>query len=151
MSEDVPDSEASAGRVRCVGHVVPGAMSLFLASLVSHVVPFAGYMVLTAGPAHAAVGLTRLHVFWPVFLGMAGVAATQAALWQRIPPTRPYLLGSCLGRGFLVEAVVLVVALLVLGWSILAPFFLMGGLAACLAAAAVIERRRGARLSGPGP
>jgi hypothetical protein len=72
-------------------------------------------------------------------------------LWGRISPGRPYLSGSCFGRGLLVEAPVIVTLLLVPGWLLLAPFFLMGGLAACLAAAALIDRRRNASVASPYP
>lgn len=129
---------------------VPGLMALFLGGFVSHVVPFSLYMLVASGLQHAPVALKGLYVFWPVFLGMAGVAALQSALWMRIPPTRPQLLASCFGRGFLVEAPVLVALLMVPGWLLLAPFFLFGGVAACLVAAILIVRNREILVPEPG-
>ncbi|MDN5795784.1 MAG: hypothetical protein L0H79_08545 [Intrasporangium sp.] len=78
----------------------------------AHVVPFSAYMLFDSGLEQAATAFTRPHLFWPVYLGMAGVAAIQSVLWVMIPPRRPYLVGSCFGRGFLVEAPVVITLLL---------------------------------------
>lgn len=151
MHEDATPEHAVTNASDRRGPVLTADLiALFAAGLICHLVPLAVYMLLASGLEHAATAFTHLHTFWPVFLGMAGVAAVQSMLWSKIPPGRPYLLGSCFGRGFLVEAPAIVTLLLVPGWLLLAPFFLMGGLAACLAAAAVIDRRRDVRVLAQG-
>jgi hypothetical protein len=122
---------------------------LFLGGFVSHVVPFSLHILVASGLQHAPVALKGLYVFWPVFLGMAGVAALESVLWVRISPTRPQLLASCFGRG-LMEAPVLVALLIVPGWLLLAPFLLFGGVAACLVAAILIVRNREILVPEPG-
>lgn len=142
---------ATMGRGRRAPVVVGDLVALFVASFICHLVPFAVYIMLTSGPGQTATAITGLHAFWPVLLGMAAVAVFQSTLWSLIPAGRPYLLGTCFGLGFLVEAPVIVVLLIVPGWLLLAPFFLMGGLAACIAAAALIVRRTDARTKSPHP
>lgn len=146
---DTQEPAAIKGRGRRAPIVVGDLVALSVASFICHLVPFAVYILLASGPEQAATAVTGLHGFWPVFLGMAAVAVFQSALWSRIPAGRPYLLGSCFGRGLLVEAPVIVLLLLVPGWLLLAPFFLMGGLAACIAAAVLIDRRRDVRSVSP--
>ncbi len=142
---------AIKGRGRRAPVVVAHLVALFGASLICHLVPFAVYIMLASGPEQAATAVTGLHAFWPVFLGMAAVAVFQSTVWSMIPTGCPYLLSTCFGRGFLVEAPVIVVLLLVPGWLLLAPFFLMGGLAACIAAAVLTDRRRDVRVMSPHP
>lgn len=142
MSEDSTQQPvAITGSGRRAPVVVADMIALFAVGFICHVVPLAVYVLLASSLEDVTIAFTGLHVFWPVFLVMAGLAATQSVLWGMIARGRRYLLGSCFGRGFLVEAPAIVTLLLVPGWLLLAPFFLMGGLVACLAAAAVIDRR----------
>lgn len=115
--------------------------TLFALSLSCHVFILWGYLGLASRGAPTSVGLSMLSAFWPVLLLMVGVAVVQAVAWSRAPrePSSRVLV-SAVARGLLAELPVVLVLLLVPGWLVIVPFFLMPGLLASVIAGIVASR-----------
>lgn len=70
----------------------PSRGALFVGGLLAHLAPFLLYLLIASGLTDVAGVITSLLVYWPIFVGMAVVAAMQGALWARIPAAGPFLL-----------------------------------------------------------